>query len=216
VAHRARRLAQYVQAIAATLPDCRLNTPVSAVRRGAGHVMVSSNGRGEAFDDVVFATHAPTTLSLLVDASERERASRRRALSAQYRLAAHRCQADAAPAQGLVGLELPVVTADDGSRPVCVSYWLNQLQPAVQQPVVVTLNPPVAPAADRAGALRLRAPDHRPAGHRRPARAAGDPGLGGAWFAGAWTGYGFHEDGLKSALRIAAAFDAAPAWTTLP
>jgi predicted NAD/FAD-binding protein len=36
--------------------------------------MVSSNGRGEAFDAVVFATHAPTTLSLLADASERERA----------------------------------------------------------------------------------------------------------------------------------------------
>jgi hypothetical protein len=35
-------------------------------------------------------------------------------------------------------------------------------------------------------------------------------GGGGVWYAGAWTGYGFHEDGLKSALRIAAAFDAAP------
>ncbi|MCA3857521.1 MAG: NAD/FAD-binding protein, partial [Burkholderia sp.] len=32
------------------------------------------------------------------------------------------------------------------------------------------------------------------------------------WFAGAWTGYGFHEDGLKSALRVARAFDVVPAW----
>ncbi len=32
------------------------------------------------------------------------------------------------------------------------------------------------------------------------------------WFAGAWTGYGFHEDGLKSALRVAADFGCAPAW----
>jgi predicted NAD/FAD-binding protein len=35
------------------------------------------------------------------------------------------------------------------------------------------------------------------------------------WFAGAWTGYGFHEDGLKSALRVAADFGASPAWAKL-
>ncbi|MDI9690623.1 NAD/FAD-binding protein, partial [Burkholderia cenocepacia] len=32
------------------------------------------------------------------------------------------------------------------------------------------------------------------------------------WFAGAWTGYGFHEDGLKSALRVARSFGIAPSW----
>jgi predicted NAD/FAD-binding protein len=33
-----------------------------------------------------------------------------------------------------------------------------------------------------------------------------------AWFAGAWTGYGFHEDGLKSALRVIKHFDLSPTW----
>jgi predicted NAD/FAD-binding protein len=36
------------------------------------------------------------------------------------------------------------------------------------------------------------------------------------WFAGAWTGYGFHEDGLKSALRVVSDFGLAPEWTSLP
>ena len=34
------------------------------------------------------------------------------------------------------------------------------------------------------------------------------------WYAGAWTGYGFHEDGLKSALRVARDFGVQPAWAT--
>jgi predicted NAD/FAD-binding protein len=41
------------------------------------------------------------------------------------------------------------------------------------------------------------------------------PGIQGqnrAWFCGAWTGYGFHEDGLKSALRVAAALGVSPPW----
>jgi predicted NAD/FAD-binding protein len=38
-------------------------------------------------------------------------------------------------------------------------------------------------------------------------------GVRRTWFAGAWNGYGFHEDGLKSALRIAADFGVEPAWS---
>jgi predicted NAD/FAD-binding protein len=41
------------------------------------------------------------------------------------------------------------------------------------------------------------------------------PGLQGqhrTWFCGAWTGFGFHEDGLKSALRVARAFGVTPPW----
>jgi len=210
---------EYVQAIAATLPDCRLNTPVSAVRRGAGHVMVSSRGRGEVFDDVVFATHAPTTLSLLVDASERERAILG-AVRYQPNTAWLHTDAKLLPKRRKVWSAWNYLSSrqTDGSRPVCVSYWLNQLQSLpFSQPVVVTLNPPVAPAAE--SVLARFEYDHpimdQPAIDAQ--RVLPEiQGLGGAWYAGAWSGYGFHEDGLKSALRIAAAFDAAPAWTTLP
>jgi predicted NAD/FAD-binding protein len=101
---------------------------------------------------------------------------------------------------------------------VCVSYWLNQLQSLpFSTPVVVTLNPPSPPAADTV--LAHFEYDHpimdQPAIDAQQALAR-IQGVSGLWYAGAWTGYGFHEDGLKSALRVAAAFDAAPAWMTLP
>ncbi|TFW28369.1 NAD(P)/FAD-dependent oxidoreductase [Duganella callida] len=208
----------YVQAIAATLADYRLWTPVNAVRRSHGRMVVETLAGGELFDAVVFATHAPTTLRLLADADARERAV----------LGAVRYQPNSAwlhTDTGLLPRRRKVWSAwnylaaggADGARPVCVSYWLNQLQSLpLKTPVIVTLNPQQPPAAASVLARFEYA-------HPVMDQAAIDAqqalpqiqGRRGAWYAGAWSGYGFHEDGLKSALRIAAAFDAAPPWAVL-
>lgn len=209
----------YVQAIAATLADYRLNTPVRSLRRESGKVLVDTGAQTEPFDDVVLATHAPSTLSMLADASADERAI----------LGAVRYQPNTAwlhtdtrlmPQRRKVWSAWNYLSTRqaDGSRPVCVSYWLNQLQSLpFSTPVVVTLNPAVPPAADKV--LARFEYDHpimdQPAIDAQQALNT-IQGRGGLWYAGAWTGYGFHEDGLKSALRIAAAFDVAPAWTSLP
>lgn len=211
----------YVQAIAAPLPDCRLNTAVHEVRRTGGQVLVRYGKlmQVEAFDGVVFATHAPATLSLLADASERERAILG-AVRYQPNTAWLHTDARLMPQRRKVWSAWNYLSSRqrDGSQPVCVSYWLNQLQSLpFKQPVVVTLNPPAPPAADKV--LARFEYDHpimdQPAIDAQRALPQIQGG-GGIWYAGAWTGYGFHEDGLKSALRIAAAFDAAPAWATLP
>jgi len=210
---------QYVDKIAATLADCRLRTPVQAVRRGADAVMVSSADGNQAFDAVVFATHAPTTLALLADAGPGERAI----------LGGVRYQPNVAYLHtdtGLMPRRRKVWSAwnylsgaqHGGQRPVCVSYWLNQLQALpFKTPLMVTLNPHVPPAADRVLArFDYAHPIMDEATVRAQRQLPQLQGSGGVWYAGAWTGYGFHEDGLKSALRIAAAFDVAPAWATLP
>ena len=108
--------------------------------------------------------------------------------------------------------------ASAGQRPVCVSYWLNQLQALpFDTPVMVTLNPHVPPASGTVlDKFDYAHPIMDQATIRSQQQLAHIQGNGGLWYAGAWTGYGFHEDGLKSALRVATAFDAAPAWATLP
>jgi predicted NAD/FAD-binding protein len=209
----------YVRAIAATLADYRLNTPVQSLRRVDGQVLVDSGTQTEIFDAVVLATHAPATLAMLSDASADERAILG-AVRYQPNTAWLHTDARLMPQRRKVWSAWNYLSTQqaDGSRPVCVSYWLNQLQSLpFRTPVVVTLNPPTPPAADTV--LARFEYDHpimdQPAIDAQQALAR-IQGTSGLWYAGAWTGYGFHEDGLKSALRIAAAFDAAPAWMSLP
>ncbi|MBC3830540.1 FAD-dependent oxidoreductase [Undibacterium amnicola] len=211
----------YVRKIAETLKDARLNSPVSAVKRTEQAVMVTSKGSTELFDQVIFATHAPDTLSMLTDASE-----------AEYELLSKaRYQANTAYLHTDISL-LPRSkkvwsawnyigqSADaemDGSAQtsaVCVSYLLNQLQRLdTQTPVIVTLNPIYEPQPESVFAKFEYA---HPVFDQKAIDTQRDlsqiQGKNKAWFAGAWTGYGFHEDGLKSALRVVKHFDLSPAW----
>ena len=210
----------YVQKIAATLPDIRLNTPVHSVRRSAGRMQVWSNGAGaDEFDAVVFATHAPTTLAMLHDASQTERAILG-GVRYQPNTAYLHTDANLMPRRRKVWSAWNYLAGaqSDGQRPVCVSYWLNQLQALpFDAPVIVTLNPHTLPADSKLLAkFNYAHPVMDLATVRAQQQLAQIQGKGGVWFAGAWTGYGFHEDGLKSALRIAAAFDTAPLWSVLP
>jgi len=208
----------YVHKIAATLPDCRLNSPVRQVRRHAEGVTVTTAQGSEQFDAVIFATHAPSTLALL-DASAAERTL---LAGVRYQPNTAYLHTDLAlmPRLRKVWSAWNYLSApmQDGQRPVCVSYWLNQLQQLpFNTPVMVTLNPPTPPAAQNTlASFQYEHPImDQPAIDAQQALAQ-IQGKHRVWFAGAWTGYGFHEDGLKSALRIARAFDLAPAWASLP
>jgi predicted NAD/FAD-binding protein len=94
-----------------------------------------------------------------------------------------------------------------GAPRVCVHYLLNMLQPLpFTTPVIVSLNPIDEPSPERVLASFDYA--HPVFDARAVAAQARLPQLQGerhVWFAGAWTGYGFHEDGLKSGMRVAAA-----------
>lgn len=98
--------------------------------------------------------------------------------------------------------------------PVSVSYLLNRLQPLpVETPVVLSLNPLVEPAAAKVlGCYHYAHPVFDRAAIEAQARLPALQGRQRSWFAGAWTGYGFHEDGLNSALAVAAAFGVVAPW----
>lgn len=209
----------YVAKMAATLPERRVASAVAGVRRENGQLVVSSSAGDEVFDAVVFATHAPTTLELLLDADADERAilggvryqPNRAWLHTDVRLMPRRRKVWSAWNY----LSSP---AQDGQRPVCVTYWLNQLQDLpFETPVLVTLNPHTPPAPETVHAsFDYEHPIMDQSTIAAQQQLPSIQGKDGIWYAGAWTGYGFHEDGLKSALRVAAAFDVAPDWMVLP
>lgn len=210
----------YVKKILNVISDKRINAAVEKVERQQGNVAVTANGSAEYYDEVVFATHAPTSLSLLTDASEKETH-----ILSQFRYQANRAvlhtdtrllprNSNVWSAWNYIGTQGTGVE-DQGA--VCVSYLLNQLQRLESKvPVIVTLNPAIEPDASKV----LRSFDYEhPIFDQRAidaqAALAEIQGKNRVWFAGAWSGYGFHEDGLKSALRVAAAIGVAPHWMKL-
>jgi len=197
----------YVEKIAAQLPDVRVGTPVHRIVRARGGVTLDSGTRtSEAFDAVVLACHSDQALALLADPSRSEQ----RLLSAvRYQPNRVVLHTDPAllPRSRRAWSAWNYLAADDvtGQRPVAVSYLINKLQPLpCTTPVIVTLNPPFEP--DPARVLQEFEYSHPLLDSAAVAAAQGIAQLSGerhTWYAGAWLGYGFHEDGLASAHAVA-------------
>lgn len=207
----------YVDKLVSHIGDVRLRAPVLDVRREAGFGVAVRTRRGvERFDEVVFACHSDHTLALLgADASEVERAVLG-AVKYQHNDAWLHTDTRLLPRRRGVWSAWNYLSGEGapGERPVSVSYLLNRLQPLpVSTPVVLSLNPLVEPAADTVlGRYGYAHPVFDQRAIDAQARLPALQGQRNSWFAGAWTGYGFHEDGLKSALAVAAALGVAAPW----
>ncbi|MFS2006715.1 NAD(P)/FAD-dependent oxidoreductase [Duganella sp. CT11-25] len=202
---------RYVERLLEGIPERHLDTPVLSVARGPQGVTVATAQGGALFDEVVLACHSDQSLALLGDAGGAEREV----------LAAVRYQANRAvlhtdtsclPAARKAWSAWNYQGSGDGegARRVCVHYLLNKLQPLpFEQPLMVSLNPIQEPAAG--AVLREFSYAHPVFDAAAVAAQQRLPDIQGrdrVWFAGAWTGYGFHEDGLKSGLAVAAAIAA--------
>jgi predicted NAD/FAD-binding protein len=198
---------EYVRRLAAVLPDVRLATPVQRVRRTAHGVTIDTPlHHGERFDQLVLACHSDQSLALLTDADARERRLLAAVRYQPNRVVLH-TDADLLPRRRAAWSAWNYLSAVDaqGTRPVAVSYLINKLQPLpFNTPVVVTLNPPFEPAADKVLAeFEYAHPLFDSAAHDAQRAFADLQGERSTWFCGAWLGYGFHEDGLKSAIAVA-------------
>ena len=207
---------EYVRRLAASIDDVRLACPVKSVARNTAGVRVTcEDGRTEYFSQIVFACHSDQTLALLADAVEAEQKVLSR-FSYQPNRAVLHTDVSLLPRNHDAWSAWNYITGNGGpdSRPVSVSYLINKLQPLpFERPVILTLNPTHAPRPDSV----LKCFDYA---HPVFDRAAIDaqrelPSIQGkrhTWYCGAWTGYGFHEDGLKSALSVANALGVQAPW----
>ena len=200
---------QYVEKIVAGITDKRLNSPVQRIERDATGVNVTVNGQTERFDKVILACHSDQALSLLADSIGPER----QVLSAiryQPNTAVLHTDTSVLPkarrAWAAWKYERSANTRQDSAQ-VCLHYLINQLQPLpFAQPVVVSLNPlhAIDPAQVH-GTFDYAHPVFDLAAIRAQAQLPAIQGRQNTYFCGAWAGYGFHEDGLKSGLAAAKA-----------
>ncbi|MES2613343.1 MAG: FAD-dependent oxidoreductase [Pseudomonadota bacterium] len=197
----------YVDKIVAGVADKRLNTPVHRIERDAAGVRVVTAGNTEHFDHVVLATHSDQSLALLAQPTLQERAVLG-AIRYQANRAVLHTDTSVLPERRAAWAAWNYERAPERSREsarVCLHYLINQLQPVpFTQPVVVSLNPVNDIAPDQViGSYDYAHPVFDLAAIRAQKGVAQLQGRERTWFCGAWTGYGFHEDGLKSGLAVA-------------
>jgi predicted NAD/FAD-binding protein len=199
---------EYVQRIAACLPDVRLNTPVLGLQRSAAQVQLLTAYGAETFDAVVLACHSDQALALL---GERASADERAVLGAiryQANTAVLHSDAAALPTRPAAWAAWNYERAPEAAQEqaqVCLHYLLNRLQPLPwPQPVIVSLNP-VRPIDERQVHRRIEYshPVFDLAALQAQGRVGELQGRQRTWFCGAWCGYGFHEDGLRAGFEAA-------------
>ena len=198
---------QYVEKMLRVIPDARLRTPVRSVRRlpsatGQAGVLVSTDAGTELFDDVVMACHSDQSLALLADASPAEREVLGAIRYHRNRAVLH-TDTSLLPSRRLAWAAWNYERAADGSREqaaVCLHYLLNRLQPLpFSSSVVVSLNPLTEPRAETIhGEFDYAHPVFDMAAMAAQKRVPELQGQRHTWYCGAWTRYGFHEDGLMS------------------
>ena len=196
----------YVEKILAGVHDKRLNTPVRLIERDEQGVRIITDGHAERFDQVVIATHTDQALSMLREPSTYER-SLLGAIRYQDNRAVLHTDASVLPANPKTwaawNYERAASSERESSR-VCLHYLLNRLQRIpFAQPVVVSLNPlhDIDPATI-VGEYDYAHPVFDLGAIEAQKRLPLLQGQQHTWYAGAWTGYGFHEDGLKSGLQV--------------
>ncbi|CAM8630687.1 COG2907 Predicted NAD/FAD-binding protein [Comamonadaceae bacterium] len=197
----------YVEKIISKIADKRLNTPVQHITRDEQGVTLTINGQTERFDEVVLACHSDQSLALLGDASPAERETLGAIRYQPNRAVLHTDTGvlpQARRAWAAWNYERSADAGQDSAR-VCLHYLLNMLQPLpFAQSVVVSLNPvsEIDPALVH-GSFDYAHPVFDLAAIQAQQKVPALQGQQHTYFCGAWTGYGFHEDGLKSGLEVA-------------
>jgi predicted NAD/FAD-binding protein len=185
---------------------------VANVSRKNAEVQIDSKSSTQKFDHVIFATHSDQALKLIGDIHEQEFGilssvkyqSNKVILHTDEKLLPENKKCWAA-------WNYTCSLANDSTtQQVCVNYLINKLQPLPvewnDQPVIVSLNPVLEPKKNTIHAeIEYSHPIFDQTAVDAQTNLSLIQGHRNTWFCGAWTGYGFHEDGLRSGELVAEA-----------
>jgi predicted NAD/FAD-binding protein len=197
--------------------NVRLAAGVQNVRRIEAGVAVETMQSSGIFSEVIFACHADQALAMIENPTRRE-VEILDAIKFQDNEAVLHQDTTLMPRRRLAWSSWNYLSQgkQDHKQAICLTYWMNLLQGMkTELPLLVSLNPsiPIAP-----GKILRRKNYRHPqfdAAAITAQESLGDiQGVAKLWFGGAWTGWGFHEDGVASAVRIANALGVRAPWQT--
>ena len=196
---------QYIAPLIAGFKDSiRLNSAVQAVRRHEdGVTLTLGDGNPARFDHVVIAAHSDQALGMLADPSDKEKEILG-AIAYQENLTALHTDASLMPAQRVAWASWNYRIPKSDMERVALTYNMNLLQSlSSKDTFCVTLNMPAAIAPDTLiRKIIYHHPIYDPKSLAARRRHKEINGIRRTWFCGAYWGYGFHEDGVNSALEV--------------
>jgi predicted NAD/FAD-binding protein len=196
--------ARYVEALVAPFADrIRVAAPVQRVERRHAHVVVD----GETFDHVVFACHADQALAMLADPTRAEREVLGELPFQDNEVVLH-TDTSVLPRSHRAWASWNYHVRGSEESAATLTYNMNQLQTlAASATYCVTLNATETIAPDAIlHTTRFSHPVYTRAGVRARERHAEISGIDRTHYCGAYWGFGFHEDGVRSAYAVAKRF----------
>lgn len=198
--------------VAASGADFLTEMPASSVERtDTGSIVHTSVGVDFEADHVIFACHADTALDILGDGATSDEDK----ILGSFRFSNNHAVMHSDPAlmpRSERTWSAWNVTETTPGQPVTVTYWMNRLQRLeTTENVFVTLNPAVQPRNIHRSMVYTH-PVFNPESVDAQLRLVDVQGERGSWFCGAWTGYGFHEDGLESGFAVGRALGGDVPW----
>ena len=197
----------YVDKLLPHIPHKHFQTPVQRIERNAVGALVYTESGSDVFDAVVLACHADQALSLLAQPTPQEELLLG-AIRYHPNTAVLHTDTSVMPKKKLAwaawNYERALDLGLESSR-VCLHYWINRLQPLpFSDDVIVSLNPvrDINPAKVL-GSYNYAHPVFDLAAIKAQFQLASLQGQQNTWYAGAWMGYGFHEDGFKAGRDVA-------------
>ncbi|KAG1668260.1 hypothetical protein GQR58_018046 [Nymphon striatum] len=213
----------YHKKLLSTLEDkIRLATPVDKIKRQNDDTVIITDAYGneEQYDDVIFACHSDQALKILTNGDGRpeEIAVLEAVKYKPNRVVLHR-DPSFMPKRKKAWAAwnyLRETQSNGDESEICITYWMNRLQNIDEAtPLFVTLNPTREPDADKVfGEWSFDHPQYDMAAFDAQTKLEQIQGKHSVYFAGAWTGFGFHEDGLRSGLDVAEMLGGYIPWRT--
>lgn len=184
-------------------------------RTDNGIIIEDSSGKQEIFDEVVFACHADQALRMIEEPHDNEKK-----ILSSFRYQPNRAVLHSDPSfmpkrrKAWASWVYLSRSKSDTKENVSLSYWMNNLQPlATNQDLIVTLNPGHAPSEEKIHDDYLfEHPVFDAIAINSQNKINTIQGQNRFWFCGAYQRYGFHEDGLLSAVKVASQMGITTPW----
>lgn len=206
---------EYVKRLSRDFADkAKLSNPVQKIiRQNDKIIVIDSKGVADEYDHVIMASHSDQTLQMIENPTNNEK----KILSAiKYhpnKVYLHSDKSFMQKNKRTWASWVYQSESSDGSE-LNLTYWMNNLQPLkTKKDIFVTLNPTREPK----GEIYYQTTFDHPLFDEDAVEAQSFidqiQGKDKIWYAGAWQGYGFHEDGLKSAIKICKQLDGVIPWS---